>query len=107
MLYPARVFCERVGTLTLIFRTVAAIQFRSFWMYNVQPERGRTVRQRRPKCPHLQTDKFGRCETCGTMLAKWNRKDLQRVMLIKPEAVKRATEEKLIKAEPEQKKLTS
>ena len=41
------------------------------------------------------------------MLAKWNRKDLQRVMLIKPEAVKRATEEKLIKAEPEQKKLTS
>ncbi len=40
------------------------------------------------------------------MLTKWSRKDLQRVMLIKPEAVQRTTEQKLIKPQPEPKKLT-
>ena len=63
--------------------------------------------RRRPKCPHLQTDKFGRCENCGVMLAKWSRKDLQRVTLIRPEAAQRATEQSVIKAEADQKKLTS
>lgn len=65
------------------------------------------TRQRRSKCPHLQTDKFGRCEHCGLMLTKWSRKDLERVLLIRPEAVQRATEKRVLKPEPEPKKLTS
>jgi hypothetical protein len=34
------------------------------------------------------------------MLSKWSRKDV--VVLIRPEAVQRATEQRVIKAEPEQ-----
>lgn len=57
------------------------------------------MRRRRTKCPHLHTDRFGRCEDCFVMLTKWRAKDLERVTLIK-------REQRPIKPEAEPKKLT-
>lgn len=41
--------------------------------------------QRRTECPHLQTDKFGRCENCFVMLTQWRSEDLEQVTLIRRE----------------------
>src|ERR1043165_8358060 len=37
------------------------------------------------KCPHLQTDQFGRCENCFFMLTEWRAEDLEQVTLIRRE----------------------
>ena len=43
-------------------------------------------------CPHLQTDKFGRCENCFVMLTEWHPNDLEQVTLIRREARPRQPE---------------
>lgn len=51
------------------------------------------------ECPHLQTDRFGRCEHCFVMLTPWRDEDLEVVTLIR-------REQRPINPETEPRKLT-